>query len=367
VIPLFLPIVTAFNLAGCWKPYGDLTSLDFTAIAYENEYLVASDVVISSFDTKLICPDGEKARFYAVYREHQTENAPVAIVLHAGAFDFVHDTASTSTYSGDNYRSDSRLNRNWAVSKIWETLGINPNPVDAAESNLGTLPAALADNNMVQLYPGNCWGDLWHNQADMYNNDVSIDGFSREGRTLANTMVQIIIEQSYAGELEFSVPVNLDRTQIYLIGLGEGGRGVAEILEENAILIQGVFLDSSPENLLPFVQDPDVYEEEVTGLERIFFEEDLDDIDQWSIDSIEAIDKLPERVGFFWSDADPRQPSETMAETAEILSDVEGAFVWNSGQAGHIFLNGDQSLARHAVDYLLTGEIPPEYEVSEDD
>ena len=64
--------------------------------------------------------------------------------------------------------------------------------IDPSENNTGALATALLDANVVQLYPANCWGDLWHNQADETDNNYDLESFNRSGRTFAYWMTQLI-------------------------------------------------------------------------------------------------------------------------------------------------------------------------------
>jgi len=339
-------------LAGCSKPYADLPQLSFEELPYDNPLMEAEDAVITAFDTQLSCPDGTNARLFALYRAEATEMAPVAIVLHSGAFDY-------TSIDGIGYHNDSRLKRSWAISKVWETLGMNPSKVDPFEDHQGALTAALTDAGFIQLYPGNCWGDLWHNEQGYQDNDATIDGFSRNGRTFAYWMIRLMVETSFAGDQGFELPVSWNTAEISLIGLGDGGRGVAEVLShDNLPALKGVLVDSSPDLLSPYLDAPGTWEEEITGLERIFGAKGLESIDDWSLRQLQLDDELPERVGFIWSDGDPRQPVETMSLTAEALSEDSAFWVENTHSSQHVHLGSDIELARDAVNYLLTGNIP---------
>ena len=339
-------------LAGCSKPYGDLPKLSFEEVPYDNPLMTADDAVITAFDTQLACPDGTNARLFALYRSESTEMSPVAIVLHSGAFDY-------TTPEGIDYHSDSRLNRSWAISKVWETLGMNPDSVDPFEDHQGALTAALTDAGVIQLYPGNCWGDLWHNEQGYQDNDAATEGFSRNGRTFAYWMIRLLVETSFAAGQEFELPVNWNTSEVYLIGLGDGGRGVAEVLgHDNLTPIQGVLVDSSPDQLGPYFDDPITYSEEIAGMNLIFGKKDIEHIDDWSLAALQADELLPERVGFLWSDGDPRQPVETMSATAASLSENSAFWVENLHSTSHVHLGSDLELANEAVSYLMTGNVP---------
>ena len=339
-------------LAACSKPYTDLPQLSFEEVPYANPLMSAEDAVITAFDTQLSCPDGSNARLFALYRSENVESAPVAIVMHSGAFDY-------RDLDGIGYHTDSRLERSWAIAKVWETLGMNPDPVDPSEEHQGALTAALTDAGFIQLYPGNCWGDLWHNEQGYQDNDSATEGFSRNGRTFAYWMIRLLVETSFAAGQEFELPVSWNTSEVYLVGLGDGGRGVAEVLShDNLPDIQGVLVDSSPDLLSPYLNDPTTWSEEIDGMTRIFGKKGLASIDDWSLSTLQDQDLLPDRVGFIWSDGDPRLPVSTMRPTAQKLAENGAYWVHNTHRRDHIHLGSDLELAQDAAEYLLTGSLP---------
>lgn len=351
-------IVLWMLLTGCWQSFSDLPTLDFSEVPYSNPLMASESAVISVFDTVLDCPDGQGTRFAAVYPADFDGQAPVAIVMHSGVFDYLLE----GTLDGIHYQNPSRLDRGWAVSKIWETLGLSLSSVDPSEVNLGALPAALTDAGFVQLYPGNCWGDLWHNEEGAQDNDYSLESaLARNGRTIAGWMVQSIVDPAFAEARGFSIPVAINPNEIYLIGMGEGGRGVVELLlRDNTPPVAGILIDSSPDDLTPFISDPGTFVDQQKGIERIFGTDNLDNITDWSLLALAGQGSLPDRVGFIYSDSDPRVPVDTVAMTAEVLRQLPGTWVDNRNESAHVFLNSDIELAQAAVDYLLTGVVPPE-------
>lgn len=343
---------------GCWPNDADRSTLDFSDIPYDNEFM-ASSATVAFFDTVLECPSGDGTRFAAVYPDSLNDTtgpAPVAIILHSGAFDYLVG----NTIDDPSYYNPSRLDRGWAVSKVWETLGLSLDEIDASEENLGTLSAALADAGFVQLLPANCWGDLWHNEQGAQDNDYSQESFSRNGRTIAGWMTQLLTDEAFANDKGFSVPVELDTSRIYLIGLGEGGRGVTELLlREQTPAIAGVLLDSVPDDLTPYVDPLDTFSEIEVGLSRIFGEKDLARIGDFSMRALlDSGASLPPRIGLVWSDGDPRLPIDAIAPTADAIAAHDGSWVHNARTQDHILLNRDPELAAAAVEYLLNGTIP---------
>ena len=356
-----LLVGVALASAACWKPSAELTELTFDEVPYDHPDVASGTVVISAFDTTVSCPDGQPARFFAVYDEAQVEPAPVAIILHSGAFDYIMEPDLTNALAGRSYRGESRLRRGWAISKVWETLGLYYDVVDPYENNDGALTAALANRGFLQLIPGNCWGDMWHNEQGYQDNQVDVDGFDRNGRTFAYWMIRMIAEQSFAGDQGFQVPIPVSPTDVYLFGLGDGGRGVQEILTHDNILpIKGALVDSSPDDLSAYQADSQTWEDELTGFSRIFREENMDSLDQFTVADLVDSGKLPARTAFIWSDGDPRLPVASMERSAVALSGVEGVWVSNRREPGHVFTNSDPDLAGAVVDYLMTGVIPAE-------
>ena len=320
-------------------------------IPYDNPHLTVDDAVIQRFDLTLDCPDGEPSSFHMVYREDATEPAPVVILLHSGAFDYVLKPGEGGPLSGVHYRVDSRLERDFAVRKTWETLGLQIEDMDPAEENEGTLPAAFANRGAVQLIPGNCWGDLWHNEEGVVVNDLELDRFNRNGRTIATWMLRLLAEPAFAESQSVSWPVDIDGSQIFLVGLGEGGRGVLELLNLPGPTIRGAAVDSMPDNLDAFVSNPVDFQDEIDGLERLYV--DLTDIG----DSSFAGDvSLPERFYYLWSSSNPQLPLAASQPAASALRGKVGVVVENTGQAGHVLSNSDLEVAEAMVDFLLGSE-----------
>lgn len=359
MIPVLLTLLGCFS-DYWWKDYDEMNSLDPSEVPYRVDGLEATDAVVTSFQSTLSCPDGEPASFFAVYRESASSNAPVALVFHSGAFDYVLEPDENQPLAGEHYYLDSRLERAWSVSKIWETLGmLYPRTIDDAEQNLGALPAALTDAGVVQIYPGNCWGDLWHNDVGVVPNDA-VDGFDRMGRTMAIDMVDMLFSADAAADLGFDIPVTLDTSQLYLIGLGEGGRAVTELMLSDTLPpggVAGALYDHSPEDLGAYLQNEAEFAAEIEGLSRIFGESGLDGLSDWSVGAVPS-DDLPTNLAYLWSSQDPRLPPGASAAGAAALEDAGAAWVYDTGARAHVATNGDISLARDVVDYLMTGMEP---------
>jgi hypothetical protein len=329
-----------------------MAELDTTLIPFENPYVSGDDAVIQSFDTELLCPDGSPSRFHVVYRSEQTEPAPAAIVLHSGAFDYVLEHGEDGPLSGPHYHSKPRLTQEFGVSKVWETLGLQVSDLDPAEQNLGTLPAALTNRNVVQILPGNCWGDLWHNEEGVQFNEIEEEGFSRNGRAFAAWMVRMATDADFAADQGIEITPAIDPDSIYLVGLGDGGRGVLELLNHPSMpAFRGAMVDSSPDNLAAFTAQPTDFQDEIDGLRRIFGTDNLANIGEFSLANADV--ELPPRFYYLWSSTDPQLPQAAMAPAADALQDQMGVRVHDTATQAHVLSNSDMGLANEAVEFLL--------------
>lgn len=351
---------------GCFKPYDDLATLDLTEVAYTNPLLTVDDAVVQTIDTSLVCPDGQPARILAVYRTGLTDPQPVAVVLHGGAFDALEQEEAEEGEAAPEpttYRTTSRLSRSWSISKVWEILGASTTSVDPGELNLGALPAALTNAGVIQVYPANCWGDLWHGAATADNGDEVFEGeegeLVRDGYTLAEWTVRFLIEGDFAQSEGFTIP-QADAGQLHLVGLGDGGRGVGELLATNGLPpVTSVVLDSTPDQLAPWLADPDAWPDEVAVIEDIYGSTDPADVDGANLLGQLQDGTAPARVGMAWSSIDPQVPAATTAPTADALATAGGeSWSWDATTATHIQLNGDVARAEAVAAWMLDGGVP---------
>lgn len=378
-------------LLGCWRPYDDDQSVDWDRVYLENENLDAPTIV-QTYTTSLSCPDGEPAKFYAVYQEDLASDPPVAIVFHSGAYDYVTNQNQADALKGTCVRGESedglcRLSRSWASDRVFSTIGMGTTEVDPDEIHTGTLVAALANRGALALYPANCWGDLWHNEQGHQNNDYSGDEFYRNGRTMAWWMIRILIDSTFAQEqgLALPVPVTVDAAQglpvLSLLGLGDGGRAVSELLwrladdslyssSELAILpnVYSVLLDSTPDDLTVYENGSSAslaYDAE--GLDRLFYA-DVNTVDYYSLRKYiySAAFKTdgPERIAMVYSSGD-RQIDPLSTQSLAVLLDYmkndpsqsatygDRVEIQDRLATGHVFTNNDLTLARGVVGFLL--------------
>jgi hypothetical protein len=348
-------------LPGCFQPIQDLPKLDFSEMAYERPGLDSPSAVVRAFDmADHTCPDGEPARIYAVYSENAPAGAPVAVVLHSGAFDYIVSYEDgQEPLDGRHYRTESRLERPWALAKVWETLGLLSTPVDPGENNQGTLPVSMVNAGWVQLYPANCWGDLWHFDAVNRPNDAASEGFERDGLGLAITATRVVTEPGFAGTIGIDIPVQIDSSQLTLVGLGDGGRGVAELLavpDQTGAIVASVLVDSVPDQASAYVDDTVNWFDVVVGMETIYGEQFTSDPNAGSLLSLYEAGLVAAPMGLIWSPFDYAVPSAATEPLADALSATEGTdLVVTNRSAGHIFVNSDPTLSDAAVGWLTDG------------
>lgn len=373
--------VTSLLLAGCFSPQGE--PLAFETLPFENDYTSAPDIVLRPFEfDDLLCPDGEPSVFYAVYREQYPDPMPIAIFFHSGAFDYVTTPDAANPLSGGGYQVERRFSAEWAGNKVFETFGLLPGAqIDPNEINAGTLPAALADAGVFTLYPANCWGDLWHNEDYYSPNEWDSDGsIHRQGRFLAwymsriaSTDADVTAEWRTRYGLD-DLQVSLDASGIYTVGLGEGGRGAAELLRrvrdtgDTAMPpVKGIIMDSTMDKLYYLHAQKATFPEYDIGLTRIFPDDTdglgTDDLGQYSMQRwiAERNTTWNTPLEVVWSSADPQVPDETLTDLLALPTTypnlADYITVTDVGTTGHVFLNNDEQAARRAVDRML-GNIP---------
>ncbi len=356
----------ALPLAACFTPAAELPSFDL--VNFENPLVRSSDVVLQPFRwDALRCPDGEPATLFAVYRTGIAEPAPVVIVFHAGAFDYVtpYDSA-VDPRDGTHAAGEDRLHSEWASRKVFETFGMLPGVAeDPGEVNAGALPAALADAGAFALYPANCWGDLWHNEDGYKPNDWSQDAFHRQGRFLAWAATRVVsknADEAADWRARFgmdALPIELDSSAVSFVGIGDGGRAVPELLrrsqdtnDANFPALRSILLDSTPDDLAPVFNAAN-YPEYAAGLERIFFQ-DTADVNRYSLARWYPQFSVTAPLDVWWSSEDPQLPDVTMTGLMNLAaSNPSVVRVENTGELAHVLLNDEEIPAREAIDRLL--------------
>ena len=225
-------------LLACWVDFSTLPRLNVDEVDFSNEYLEVANVRVRMFDSNLQCPDGEVASFFAVYPVSSAP-LPIAVVFHTGALDY--DDPVTE---GETFQASNRLTRTWASSRVWETLNLTRKSLDTGVNDLGTLPTALANAGIAQIYPSNCWGDYWHNGLEYNPNNATLEGFSRQGFDMAQLMVDLLEDEALAADLNFDFEQQFDTSSVYWIGMGSGGRAIIELLLAGNQAPSGIVFDS---------------------------------------------------------------------------------------------------------------------------
>lgn len=350
-------------LIGCFAP-GTLP-VEITAIPFDNGMQRATDGVLQTLTYEgLTCPDGEPASFFAVYREGLTEAAPIALVFHDGAFDYVTAPDLQDPTAGAHFRLQDRLSAEWARSRVFQTMGlVDGNFGGAGEDNSGALAAALLDEGVFALYPANCWGDLWHNEYG-YHRNIGTEGFERNGRFMAWAAAAIASKdateaatyRTMLGLNDLGVPV--DPATVYAIGLGDGGRAPMELAFRggNTPDFAGTLIDATPDRLDYYTANAATFSDEVTGLERIY-DEEIGVVGAYSLDRYLATrgfaGTFRNRMVVYHSSADPSTPDGTIAPLLAQATARPEMIVHDTGLSLHVSINSDRQLADAAVNELL--------------
>ena len=235
------------SLAGCFNVQ-DYWDFRLNISPFDNTYLNRGEATMEVWQMPgYTCPDQETARLYLVYSNTIEALAPVALVLHPEPFDYVRSDGTTFS----SQVGEERLTVDWAAVTAEKMMGIRE--TGAGTFKPGALLATLVREGFFVVVPTNCWGDLWHGTGD---NDYT-EGFLRYGLYLADDSVRWALDR-----------LDTDDQRVLLAGLGEGGRGIVDMVgfgwTDAAILI-----DSSPDYLPPLFGDPH-NDDFIEGLEKIY-------------------------------------------------------------------------------------------------
>mgnify|MGYP003951312835 CR=1 FL=1 len=411
-----IPVLALSLLQGCWR---DLEPTVTAEVPFTNPNARTQSGVVLTYEPSpaLPCPDGKPARFYVLYNESKTQEtepvegeessgdtsdtgeaslpdtaspaedeeagenepaepatkpSPVALILHSSAFDYALSPTPEAPIGGEHFRpgvdGDTRMSRDWGIQKVWATLGLGDS-IDPTEQNEGSLAAALVDEGMVGILPINCWGDLWHNDPESAPNDLVADlGVSRTGHTMAWWMIRILHDLEFALSHNVQINLNLDPSELYLVGLGDGARGVLDLLQRDDMpAVRGVLLDAPVADLSHWSASD--FPGEHAGLKRIynFADDDPERLEpNWWSHSIRSLASNGALSGvhtaLLYSDADPRIPfpDSHYAPLLASLSSQPTTWLQNVGESAHVFSNANEDRARAVVEFLQTGVIPEE-------
>jgi hypothetical protein len=355
----------ALCLSACWSDF-EAKSID--QVAFQNTHWASDSAVVTTYELKLQCPDGENARFYTVHDASVEGPMTAAVVLHSSAFDYVREPAAEAPLVGphfaDKFEDTHRLAQDWGVMKVWETLGMHPQ-VESTETNTGALPAALAEAGVVAFYPINCWGDLWHN-TEIRTNDQALEFFPRWGGTFASWMARLAQDPEFATLQGMDFDFEISDAGLHLIGLGDGARGITSILKGDYVpTIAGIFVDSPVDDLSYWAED-NAFAEEAAGLERIFnYTTAAPDWNSWTLKAlVNQGHANGAKVAMAYSETDPRVPFPEVSFKNMIVSinAHEQGLLLTSSLPAHVLSNQDPAMARQVVNFLLgrTDDTPEE-------
>ena len=358
-------LVFLSSLLGCWKEFDQLPQVNINKIPFEHPLLENTSTFVSILDSALICPDGQSAPIFVVYPESETP-LPVAVIFHSNPVSFITE------FERSNAQLPDRLGAAWVENKLWETMGLSKNPLDLYEDNQGFLPVALSNGGFVQIYPGNCWGDYWHSDPETHPNlehialsdvedsasdtEAMFGEFTRSGRTMAVQTINAISNPAFAEEFGLDFPQSINSQEQHWIGLGEGGRAILGLLEQESIQSNpptSIIFDSTPFNLLPYVEDTEAFPLESGTISRVFVGEEGYPISDLSLYSWNRV-SYPSRVAVLWSNGDSKMPKDAIEDAINGIN-VQEYWTEDQNKSGHVFLNRDFELAQRAIQFMNTG------------
>lgn len=372
---IVVSIGTSLIASACWKT--DLVSLPEDRVPLSPEAGAPQDWVVETFELDIQCPNGENSKFYLAYPESAditglaedevAETIPLAVIYHSGAFDYVFAPSPEDPLAGATLQVESRLNDEWAIRRVFVTMGMYPNDDADVEFHTGALAGALATNGIAMLLPSNCWGDAWHNRSALAENDYSSDLFFRNGRTAAEFAWRHATE-AFPPSSPLDLPIAVDLDHVYAIGLGDGGRGVSELLsamdEDPSFEVTpaAVVVDSLPDDLRAYYEAPALYNETIIGLNRLF----PDGGDSTTTGSFGFLRNVafPPRVGYLYSTGDSTIPASSHnAALAKLPGSGTDLWVYQAITQAHVLTAGSNELAWQVSQFLVGGSdnVDPAY------
>ncbi len=303
-----LPASLCLLMLGC-VPDEDWQDFDLSVIPFANTWVdrgsATRTVLLAEGYT---CPDGATARVHVVEPVGTDSPAPLALVLHGRAFDWIGP-------GGDHFEDTDRLNAAWADGEVEQTLGLTS--PEASGRLRGAWAAALLEAGYAIALPANCWGDLWHGRGQ---NNLD-EGFARLGARLAHDAIGLAAERP-----------GITDQRVLAIGLGEGGRGVAE-LGLDGVHLDGIVVDASPDWLSPVLATPSLNQRFILGLQTVWASDldaeatPADQLDQLRVglqrDSfVHLVSDLGFRVPavYAWSSLDERIDPDQSRPAAETIA-----------------------------------------------
>ncbi len=325
--------------AGCWD--GERSSLPRNAVPFAPAGVDMEGWTVREATVDLACPDGRDARIYFVHPTAPNGPLPAVLLFHSGSFDFVEEPPPEDPLGGEPWQEVPRLGAPWAIHMVYATLGMYPPPLDEAE-HTGALVAAFAEQDVALVLPTGCWGDLWHNRPAVRENDILADRFFRAGATVASWAWRLLDDPAFGPYIGMDgLPFEPRRGQLALVGLGEGGRAVAELLHDGAEPA-AVVIEGHNDDLHAWsAARPGAAE----GLRRIFQDR------PYGERAYSALDAPPPTM-WIYSSLDPLLASGSQDAALALLGAGPHEVVDREDTA-HLVANADPDLAADVVDFVL--------------
>ncbi|MCA9568618.1 MAG: hypothetical protein KC656_12285 [Myxococcales bacterium] len=262
-----------------------------------------------------------------------------AVVFHSGSFDYIDQPEGGQPLAGQSLQEVTRLTAPFGIRMVFATLGMYPAPIEH-DDHMGALPLAFAEEDVALVLPMNCWGDLWHDKPGTRENDFYADLFFRSGGAAAEWGWRLVAEDGFGDLLGVELPFEPDRNRLALVGLGEGGRAVGEVLAYGAtpaaVVIEGHNDDLDAWSAAQPLVGP--------GLDRIFKPGDPPMERAFS-----SAPTLPPTL-WIWSSLDPSLAAGSQDLVLPRLSPQE---IVERDDTAHIAVNADADLAEQAVRFVL--------------
>lgn len=282
------------------------------------------------------CPGGDAARFWLVYPQDGVGPLPMAVVFH----DDVADIAASGDPENSVLRDTSALTAEHATRSVFRLLGMG------TEDGTGALVAALARSGHMIVLPSNCWGDLYANSIDDRTNDQAEEGFARRGFDAAEFGWRMVSDDAWATINRVALPVTPDYENPVAIGIGQGGRAIGELLNDELVM-QTVVLNGPLDDVGPIYDNPDSFPELSAVLDRVF----ADELDA-NRASFGNVPELPGRTAYLYSRLDPELPAMTHDAALSRLAGVDSAWVLETGSTTHAPLADDAELAARVITWI---------------
>jgi hypothetical protein len=329
-------------VAGCWTT--ELPGLPAADLVFEPASGDGpADWAVTAWPMgDLTCPEGETPRFWVVHPEvPTTDTMPAVVVFHPRAFDYHPDPDPADPLGGPTWRAPSQLGADASTRAVFELLGMGTG------DGTGALVSALAGSGRLVFLPSNCWGDLYANDLQDRPGNAVMEGFDRRGYDAAAFGWEMISNEAFPTLNRVDLPVLPALDDTTLIGLGDGGRAVLELLADEEAPTAAL-MDSTPDDLGVYWRQTDgLYDAHVEGLLRVF-----PDRAAAEGDAVASIGFLPERFGYLYSRVDPVTPVDAHTAAVAALAREPDAWVWDHGRPTHAALADDPELAAAAVAWL---------------